>query len=339
MLKLRAATLLAAIATTSLLAACSSGSGTASSTTTSAGAGASATSAGTSGSAAPSAAASAGASIATGTPTKVVVSFYPLQWAVERVGGPAVSVSNLTKPGAEPHDLELTPQEVTSVADAGLVVYLGGFQPAVDKAVTSTNATAKALDVASAARLDLTVKDEEDETKTVTDPHFWLDPTRLADVVDAIAQRLETVDPADAAIFRANATATRADLVALDKEFAAGLANCANKNLVTSHEAFGYLSQRYGLTQVGISGLSPEQEPTPRTLAEVSDFVTKNKVTTIYYETLVPADIAKTVAESTGAKTAVLDPIEGLSDSSAAKDYLGIMRADLATLKAGQPCT
>ena len=148
------------------------------------------------------------------------------------------------------------------------------------------------------------------------DPHFWLDPLRLADVGDAIAAELSALAPDEAATFTQNAAALRSELEALDAEFSAALADCANTDLVTSHQAFGYLAQRYGLTQVGISGLSPDEEPTPAQLAEVTDFVAANDVTTIYYETLVDPGIAETVAAETGASTAVLDPLEGLNADS-----------------------
>ncbi len=265
----------------------------------------------------------------------VVASFYPLQYAAERVGGDAVSVTNLTKPGAEPHELELSPQDVATISDASLVVYLSGFQPAVDDAVDA-QAGDRSFDVASAARLDLTVDDEHGQA---TDPHFWLDPTRLADVGDAMAEQMGRADPSTAETFTANAAALRTDLEAVDGEFRSGLSSCTDKNLVTSHEAFGYLAQRYGFTQVPITGLTPESEPDAATLARVSDFVRDNDVSTIYYETLVSPAIARTVAAETGARTAVLDPIEGITDDSAAADYLGVMRANLTALQTGQSCS
>ncbi|MCU1366539.1 MAG: periplasmic solute binding protein, partial [Ilumatobacteraceae bacterium] len=110
-------------------------------------------------------------------------------------------------------------------------------------------------------------------------------------------------------------------------------------DIVTSHNAFGYLSQRYGLTQIGITGLTPEDEPTSKDLAAVTQFVEDHHVSTIYYESLVSPAIAETVAGETGARTEVLDPIEGLSDSSQGSDYLQIMRADLANLRTGQRCS
>lgn len=266
----------------------------------------------------------------------VVVSFYPLEYTVERIGGDAVSITDLTKPGTEPHDLELTPQDVAAISDADLVVYLsGGFQPAVDDAVAA-EAGEHSFDVAAAARLDL--EGHGDEGETTADPHFWLDPTRLADVGDAVAERLVSADPENADAFAANAAALRADLEALDTEFTAGLSTCTVKYLVTNHEAFGYLADRYGFDQIGITGLAPEAEPDPATIARVSEFVREHDVTTIYSETLLSPAVAETVAAETGAETAVLDPVAGITSSSAAQDYLGVMRANLATLRTGQSC-
>jgi len=279
--------------------------------------------------------ADAAGSSGSGGKLSIAASFYPLQFVTERIAGSRATVSSLTPPGAEPHDLELTPKDVARINDADLVVYLSGFQTAVDDAV-ATQAGETALDVASTAKLDRTVAEEGE---TGTDPHFWLDPQRLAAVSTQIEQRLATVDAAGATTYAANLATLVAELNILDGEFRTGLASCANKDLVTSHQAFGYLAARYGLTQVGISGLSPEQEPDPATLARVTNFVRANKVRTIYYETLISPAIARTVASETGARTAVLDPIEGITDQSQGDDYFAIMRSNLKDLKEGQPCT
>jgi zinc transport system substrate-binding protein len=288
----------------------------------------------------------------------VVASFYPVQFAAQRVVGDLARVRSLTPAGAEPHDLELTAKDVAALSQAELVVYLSGLQPAVDKAV-ATQAPASALDVAAAARLTpLSGGGHGDAGRTPSpatgasaggaastraggagnDPHFWLDPLRLADVADAVASRLSVLRPDAASAFTANAAALRTELTALDAEFRAGLARCTSRYLVTSHRAFGYLADRYGLTQVGIAGLSPEAEPDARTLAELADLARANSVRTIYYETLVSPAVARTLAGSVGAATAVLDPIEGLAAGSSG-DYLSIMRGNLATLRAGQPCS
>ncbi len=283
----------------------------------------------------------------------VVAGFYPLEWAAQRVGGDRLDVSSLTPPGAEAHDMELAPQDVAAVAEADLLVYLEGFQPALDEAA-ATEAADTAWDAGQAADLSLTAaehghegeteeehaahtEDEEAEEEAL-DPHFWLDPVRLASVGDALAERLAEADPDGAATYEQNAAALRADLEALDAEMQAGLTGCAVDTLVTGHDAFGYLADRYGLEVVGISGLSPSAEPDPAQLAEITALVRERGVTTVYTETLVDPAVAETVAEEAGVRTAVLDPIEGLTDESAGSDYLEVMRANLATLREGQSC-
>ena len=213
----------------------------------------------------------AAGSTAAGT-VSVVASFYPIEFAVQQVGGNHVAVTSLTKPGAEPHDVELSPQDVAKVAEAGLVVYAKGFQPAVDTAVDQEGSQ-HAFDVARVANLDLAAPPEAEEGGAQTaappdaaaakDPHFWLDPQRYAAVATAIGQRLGEADPANAATYAQNATAFTDKLGALDAEFRTTLASCARKDLVTSHAAFGYLSERYGFTQVPIAGLSPTSSRRP----------------------------------------------------------------------------
>ena len=266
----------------------------------------------------------------------VVAAFYPLQWAAERVGGDRVDVTSLTPPGAEPHDLELTPQDVAALSETDLLVYLEGFQPALDDA--AAEAGDAAWDAGQAADLTPATDGDDHGDGEAVDPHFWLDPTRLADVGDALADRLGDVDPDGAATYKQNAAALRSDLEALDAEMEQGLADCAVRTVVTGHDAFGYLADRYGLEVVGVTGLSPSAEPSAAQLAEISALVRERGVTTVYTETLADPAVAETVAREAGVQTAVLDPIEGLTDESAGSDYLEVMRADLATLRAGQAC-
>lgn len=264
----------------------------------------------------------------------VVAAFYPLAYAAQQVGGDRVTVETLTKPGGEPHDLELLPRQILDIQDADLVVHLSHFQPAVDAAVAA-HAAERSLDVAEAADL-LTLTEEHDHG--AVDPHFWLDPTRLAAVGEAIADRLAQADPAGAAAYRANAAAFTAQLTTLDAEVETGLATCTNRDLVTGHSAFGYFAERYGFTQEPISGLSPDLEPRASDLAHVVEFVREHDVRTIYAETIASPLITQTLARETGARIAVLDTVEGISDESAAADYPGVMRANLATLRLGQDC-
>lgn len=282
---------------------------------------------------------------------RVVTSFYPLQFVAERVAGDRAEVVSLAKPGAEAHDLELAPKDVAAVARADLVVYLAGFQPAVDEAV-ATQAQGSALDVTAAARLSLAAPEEGDgpggpgghsagdgHDHGAADPHFWLDPTKLEMVTKAVAHELGLKDPAGAAAYMANADALITELTRLDKDFSAGLRHCHSRDLVTGHAAFGYLAARYDLKQVGIAGLTPDQEPDAAEMRTLIDHIAEHKVTTVYAETLVSPALAQTLARETGAKVAVLDPLEGLSETARGTDYVEVMRSNLATLRAGQGCT
>ncbi|MSO86813.1 MAG: zinc ABC transporter substrate-binding protein [Acidimicrobiia bacterium] len=274
---------------------------------------------------------------------RLSASFYPLAWMAEEVGGEHVEVSNLTPPGAEPHDLELTPSDVAAVSDADLVVYLSGFQPAVDEAVTQADQAA-VFDAAEWADLSLTytpIEEGEEETDEAgaVDPHFWLDPARFAAVATAFAEQLSERDPKHAADFEANLASLTDRLEDVDADFKTGLADCTSENVVTSHNAFGYLADRYGMVQVGITGLTPEEEPSPADLAAVTQFVEENDVQTIYFETLVSPDIAKAVAAEAEVDTDVLDPLEGLNDESQGSDYLEVMASNLANLRRGQDCS
>jgi len=276
----------------------------------------------------------------------VVASFYPLQFATQQIGGDHVLVTDLTKPGAEPHDVELTPRQVASVSRARLVVYERGLQGAVDQAVES-EAGNRALDVAPAANLDLSfqpgigapTRTSGGNAPGTTDPHFWLDPQRYSDVATVIAQRLSKLDPANKADYVNNARAFQDKLGALTGKFQAGLDNCWRKEIVTSHAAFGYLARRFGMVQIAINGLAPQQEPRAADLAVVSTYAKTHHVTTIYAETLASPAIAQAVAQEIGARLATLDPIEGLTAASHGKDYFEVMRSNLKALQAGQGCT
>jgi zinc transport system substrate-binding protein len=259
-----------------------------------------------------------GGSVSAG-PDTVVASFYPLAFAAEEIA-PSADVENLTPPGAEPHDLELSPGDAAAVRQARLVLLLGhGFQPQLEDAAGNGDNVIRLLDTPD---LDILPNG---------DPHVWLDPLRYAKIVTRIGEALGDEQAAARLVRR---------LHDLDAEYRVGLANCERHEIVTSHEAFAYLAQRYGLEQVPITGLSPEAEPQPADLARVIQLVKERGVTTVYFETLVSPRIAETVARETGAKTAVLDPIEGLTQGEIAKgdDYFTRMRANLRALEEGLEC-
>jgi zinc transport system substrate-binding protein len=265
---------------------------------------------------------------------QVAAAFYPLQWVSERVAGDDASVVDLTTPGMEPHDLELDVRRAAEVSRADLVVYEGGFQPAVDTAVHDI-AAGRTLDVAKVVPL-VPFRDHGVDSGE-PDPHFWQDPLLLARVGAAVARQLAAIDPTHAATYRANAAAVRAQLTSLDRAYRHGLSHCARHTVVVSHDAFGYL-ERYGVRMDAILGLSPTSEPTPADIARLQRVVREEGVTTVFSEDLAPRQLAEQLARDTGVRSAVLDPVEGLSDRTAGQTYLSLMRGNLTELEEANGC-
>ena len=248
----------------------------------------------------------------------VVASFYPLAFAADEIGGAGVSVVNLTPPGVEPHDLELAPGDVKRIADADLVLYLGGgFQPAVEEAAQRSSRPVDLL--------------EGLDVQAGGGPHVWLDPLRYAEIVERLGRLLDDEDAASALAGR---------LRELDGELRRGLADCDRRVFVTSHAAFGYLADRYGLEQVSVTGIEPEAEPAPADLAQVVDRVRETGATTVFVEPLASHALAETVAREADIAVATLDPLEGLTEDqlAAGEDYFSVMRANLAALREGLGC-
>ena len=293
-----------------------------------------------------------------GETLNVQASFYPLQYVTERVGGDLVQVESLTPAGAEPHDLELSPAAVDGLRTADAVVYLSGFQPAVDDAVAQA-APEHALDAVHAgvegeeahsaeedgaaeeshggeAHSEEAPAGDDGHGHGGEDPHFWLEPDRLAAVATEVAHELAEVDPDNAETYESNAEELATELAALDEEFAAGLATCERDTIVVSHDAYGYLADKYDLEQVAIAGLDPDTEPSPARLAEIGKVVEAEGVTTVFSESLVNPKVAETLAAEHGIETAVLDPVENQSDESA--DYQQVMRNNLEALRTALDC-
>ncbi|MFI6723323.1 metal ABC transporter substrate-binding protein [Streptomyces sp. R-74717] len=275
-----------------------------------------------------------------GDKLNVVASFYPMQFLAEQIGGKHVSVTTLTKPGVEPHDLELTPRQIGGLGDADYILYLKGIQPAVDDAIKQSGSK----DAVDASTLTV-LEDHGTETgadehghenhgdKAGADPHIWLDPVKYAEVAKGVGKSLEKTDPDHAADYRKNTDTLVHKLDALNTAYETGLKDTATKTFITTHSAFGYLAERYGLTQEGIAGVDPEAEPSPARISEIHTVAKKNKVTTVFFETLASDKTAKTLAKDTGLKTDVLDPLEGITDKSKGDNYIEVMQSNLAALQ------
>ena len=267
----------------------------------------------------------------------VAVAFYPFAFVAQRVGGAEVHVDNLTAPGAEPHDLELTPRQVAGLATADLVVFQSGFQPAIDAAIPQASPK-RTVDSASFLTL-LAATDSDGRAGSAKDPHTWLAPSNLVTITEHVRDALIEARPAASQTFTANAATLIGELTALDTEFRTGLATCAIRPFVTSHAAFGYLAHAYNLEQIAVRGLEPDTEPTAARIAEVQRLATANHVTTIFFETLVSPVVSESIAADLGLVTDVLDPIEGITADSRGTDYLEVMGSNLTALRKANQCS
>ncbi|WP_399939228.1 zinc ABC transporter substrate-binding protein [Streptomyces sp. BBFR25] len=281
----------------------------------------------------------------------VVASFYPMEYLAEQIGGDHVNVTTLTEPGQEPHDLELSAKQTAQMGEADAVLYLKSLQPAVDEAIGQSDVKTK-IDAASLTKLEDHGNVEHDHDhggeehadehaeeehaeggEHPLDPHVWLDPVKYAEIAEGVAKSFEKADPDNAADYRKNADALAKKLADLNTAYKDGLAKTDTKVFFTNHAAFGYLAERYGLTQEAINGLDPESEPSPARIKELQQEAKADGVTTVFYETLVSDKTAKTLAKDAGLKTDVLDPLEGITDKSKGEDYLGVMESNLKALE------
>jgi len=274
----------------------------------------------------------------------VVAGLYPYAWLAQEIGADLVDVTNLTPPGAEPHDLELTAKQVASVASADLAIYEAGLQPTVDAAIAQADLV-HALDVTSVVPLeyhDIDLHDDDDadhdDEGLTLDPHIWLDPSKMVTVARAIADQLIKIDPSHEQAYTDSLAKLTSTLTSIDTQYITGLAFCERSDFLTTHAAFAYLAERYGLTQISISGLSPDAEPSPDRIAEIHTIAQAKGLTTVFFETLTSPALAQSIANDLGMVTDVLDPIEGITDDSRGNDYTEIMTSNLTALREANGC-
>jgi zinc transport system substrate-binding protein len=273
-----------------------------------------------------------------GNTVQVSASFYPMYFFAKQIGGDKITVTNLTPPGAEPHDFEPSTQDLAHVQDSKLLILNGAVEAWGDKVRGLLTGSGTKVVVAGDGLLS---KQLTEDGETMSDPHVWLDPILAKEEVSRITDALAEADPANADYYHQNSALVAGKLDALDTEYRDGLASCVRKDIVTSHEAFAYLSARYGLNQVPISGLSPDAEPTAAELAHVTDFARSHDVKYIFFESLVSPRLSETIANEVGAQTLVLDPIEGIAEDEQAQghDYFTVMRDNLKNLRTALQCT
>ncbi|MFF7328862.1 metal ABC transporter solute-binding protein, Zn/Mn family [Streptomyces sp. NPDC008150] len=280
---------------------------------------------------------------ANGTDTfDVVASFYPMAFLAERIGGSHVHVTSLTSPGQEPHDLEISARQTASIEESDAVLYLKNLQPSVDSVVAQSGVRTK-IDAASLTTLEkhgtevgghAAAHDSQQSAEDAgLDPHIWLDPVRYAQVARGVGKAFEKADPDHAAAYRKNTATLVGQLDDLNTRYQNGLRSTKTKVFITTHAAFGYLAERYGLTEEAVNGLDPESEPSVKRVRELEKLAKADGVSTVFYETLVSDKTAKTVAQDADLRTDVLDPIEGITAKSRGDDYFSVMDANLTALR------
>ncbi|KKP58879.1 MAG: ABC-type metal ion transporter, periplasmic subunit [Candidatus Moranbacteria bacterium GW2011_GWF1_34_10] len=257
----------------------------------------------------------------------VTTSFYPLYFLTTQIGGDLINVQNLTPAGTEPHDYELTAQDITKIRKSKLLVLNGGgLEIWGDK-----------INMNVRGPVILSLANELGDGK---DPHIWLSPTLAIKIAERVAIELIKIDPKNQLYYESNLSVLKTELINLDNAYKMGLKSCQKKDFVTSHDAFGYLAQGYGLNQVSIAGLSPDEEPSSKQLADVAKFARDNQIKYIFFESLVSPKLSETIAREVGAQTLVLNPIEGLSEDelNQGKNYLTEMKNNLENLKIALDC-
>lgn len=264
---------------------------------------------------------------------RVTASFYPLAFLAEEIGGDKVFITNLTPAGAEPHEFEPSARDMAEMERSRVLIVNGlGLEPWYDNAKQNIDPAKTTIIVAS---------NKLGDKGTTKDPHVWLSPSFMKIMAEKIEKSFSEIDAKNEYYYKERLATLKTKLDILDEEFRFGLMNCEQREIITSHTAFKYLAEDYGLTQISIAGLSPDAEPSPKTLSDIVNLAKQHKVKYIFFESLVSPKLAQTIASEIGAKTLVLNPLEGLTkqDVSKGKNYIIVMRENLTNLKIALSCT
>lgn len=265
----------------------------------------------------------------------VVASFYPLGEFARNIGNDLVQVTVMVPAGVEPHDFEPTPQDVVTIQTSDMFIYNGaGFEAWAERLLDDIDHT-RTVVVNGSVGISLLTADGK-----AYDPHIWLDPVRAIQMVDHIAEGFVQADPEHAELYRQQAKKYMQKLTDLDRDFQEGLSQCEQRDVIVAHDAFGYLADRYNLNIISLSGLSPDDEPSPQKMADIVQFAKDHNVRYIFFESLVSPRLSETIAQEVGVETLVLHPLEGATkeDINAGKDYISLQEENLLNLKKALRC-
>lgn len=279
---------------------------------------------------------------------QVMTTFYPMYEFTKQVVGDKGKVELLIPAGTEPHDFEPSAKDLAKIADSDAFVYNSpeletwtkDLSSSIDKKQTTIIEAAKGitLEEGSEGGHDHEAEGEsheEHEHDHELDPHVWLDPVLAIKEVETIRDQLSKKYPQDKAAFTKNAADYIKQLSELDQEYQTAFKDATNKTFVTQHAAFGYLAKQYGLTQEAISGVSPDQEPSPARVSELKQYVDEHQVKVIYFEENATSKVAETLSKETGVRLAVLNPLESLTEKQlkAGENYLTVMQENKKALQ------
>ncbi|MCR4430196.1 MAG: metal ABC transporter substrate-binding protein [Tepidanaerobacteraceae bacterium] len=255
---------------------------------------------------------------------KIYTTFYPLYDFTKKIVGDMADVENMIPAGVEPHDFEPSPRQMAALYSAKVFIFLGEPMDTWAKKAESQLA-AKGVRVVEAGKG--LIRDN--------DPHVWLDPVMAKEMSRRICKAVEDVDAKNKSYYEKNMLLLGKKFDELDERYKEGLSAVSRKDIVTSHSTLGYLSKRYGLNQISITGLSPQEEPSPRKMAELAQICREKGIKYIFFETLASPKLSETLAREVGAQTLVFNPVEGLTEEEikAGEDYFSIMEKNLENLK------
>lgn len=266
----------------------------------------------------------------------IYTTFYPVYDLTKRIVGDKMNVKMLIKSNEEPHSFELKSSDMAALNKADLIVYNGanmeGFIKDVEAAVKNKE---KFLNLSQGLTLLEAASDLASANHDAVNPHTWLSVKNAMEQLDTICRKLSVIDPANKDYYEQNLQKSLKEFKALDDEFTKVLSGIKKKDkcFIVSHAAFNYLAHDYGLKQIAVTGISPEDEPTAAQLKKIADFVKEHGIKTILFEGKTTPKVAETLAKNTGTKTGTIYTLENLTEEEAKLGYIELMRRNLRELE------
>lgn len=282
----------------------------------------------------------------------VSVSTFSLYEAARAVAGEVLDIRTIIPLGSDAHMFSPTPKEVAAIGSSALFVYSGaGFEGWAEPLKNALPASVGVLDMSKHVTLiaseeengdhhDDAHEEEDHHEHGAYDPHYWLDIDNMILMTRKLEEEFSKLSPANAGVFHKNAAAYVAELQKLKSEYAQGLRECKNRVLVSNHDAFGYLAHTNKLENVSVIGLSSDEQPSAKNIADIVAQVNEHGIKTVFFEALIDDNVAQTIARETGARAVSLQPLENISEDElkSQETYLSIMRQNLHKLRDAMEC-